>query len=71
MAHEPGPYSVEVTFSDGTKLVVLKEVSEHSAVSKFNDHVHGLGAMVGTTKKVRIITGEYCDIAVWEYKRHD
>jgi hypothetical protein len=51
---EPGPYSVNVFFSDGSTLRVRENVAGDVATRVFDEHCHGIGAIVGTTRQVTI-----------------
>lgn len=50
----PGPYRVDVTFIDGSTLAVISRVDGPAALEKFKEHVAGIGARVGTTRKVTV-----------------
>jgi hypothetical protein len=63
---EPGPYTVEVTFSDGSSMKVCEDACDEVAVDKYNEYYNGIGARVGTTKHVRIFTSEG-EVASWTY----
>jgi hypothetical protein len=63
----PGPFSVIVTFVDGSKLTVIDKVSDEWAVDKYNEYVRGIGARVGTTRKVTIMTDLDTIACEWMY----
>lgn len=69
------PFSVLVGFSDGTSLMVRKNVNEEAALKSYKEHTKGIGAMVGTTKQVTILyrdenseDSEYQKVERWVYK---
>jgi hypothetical protein len=51
----PGPFRVDVTFIDGSKLSVIDKVDGPSALNKYMEHVSGIGARVGTTRQVKVM----------------
>jgi hypothetical protein len=50
----PGPFRVDVTFIDGSKIAVVSHVDGPSALTKYMEHVNGIGARVGTTRQVKV-----------------
>jgi hypothetical protein len=62
---KPGPYSVDVLFQDGVKMTVLKNVDDASAIDMFNQYIRGIGAIVGTTRQVRIVVDDGQVGMVW------
>jgi hypothetical protein len=51
-------------------MIVLEQVDEATAIDKFNEYTKGIGAQVGTTKRVSIMNGEWIETH-WEYKHKD
>lgn len=68
----PGPFNIEVTFVDGSKLTVLNKVDGSAALQKYTEYVSGIGARVGTTRQVRVFElyddGSDYTVQTWTFK---
>lgn len=65
--NKPGPFSVRVIFSDGSSLMVCRNVDDVTASAAYNEHVNGIGAQVGTTKRVCVFDECEHEYGLWVY----
>jgi hypothetical protein len=64
----PGPFSVKVLFADGSSLMVCQNVDDETSYRAYNDHSSGIGARVGTTKRVSMMDEVGHELAYWVYE---